>query len=196
MNSEELKEMRRNITALIDNIKYHSDSLTDLERLPVIQLKVILAKINKLTEKSTILLHYIEKQGRLSDLETDSDSKVIPESISEENTMDLSQQNENIVQEHESKFKGVKKSESGFNEFIVTDLFSAIGINEKYLFSGVLFSGNTERFIESVQNLNKMDQLAEVEKYIEELSKELNWDHENETVQNFISLIERKFDQF
>lgn len=196
MKSDELKEMRRNITALIDDIKYHSDSLTDLERLPVIQLKVILAKINKLTEKSTILLHYIEKQGKLSDLKTEDSSETISESLSEENIEEFKEQSEISAQENEFEHKKIKKSEPELNELIVTDLFAAIGINEKYLFSGVLFSGNTERFIESVQNLNKMNQLSEVEKYLDELSKELKWDHENETVQNFISLVERKFDQF
>lgn len=203
MKSEELKEMRRNITALIDDIKYHSDSLTDLDRLPVIQLKVILAKINKLTEKSTILLHYIEKQGRLSDLKTEDSSEAISSSISEENTPELKEHGDISIEENEFEDKKIKKStnppagrESGLNELIVTDLFAAIGINEKYLFSGVMFGGNTDRFIESVQNLNKMDQLSEVEKYLDELSKELKWDHENETVQNFISLVERKFDQF
>ena len=79
MNNSDLKEMRRSITALIDDIKYHSDSLTDLERLPVIQLKVILAKINKLNEKTTILLHYIEKKGKLSDSASVDEKEIIEE---------------------------------------------------------------------------------------------------------------------
>lgn len=53
-----IKEKRKEITALINNIKEHSDRLKDLETLPLLELSVILSKINKLHE-NTLILKYL-----------------------------------------------------------------------------------------------------------------------------------------
>lgn len=193
MNSNELKEMRKDITAVIDDIKYHSDQLTDLDRLPVLQLKVILAKIGRLNQMTTILLHYIEKQEKHIQNQQDSVSKNELAQTEEEVSEIL-----NIVDEHAPDTERSSKSENvedRLKKMVVHDLMSAIGINEKYLFASELFDGNINRFTEEIAAINSMKDFNEVENRIIALSGELNWDPENEFVEHFKELIYRKFDQ-
>jgi hypothetical protein len=214
MKNDDLKEMRRDITALIDDVKYHSDSLTDLERLPVIQLKVILAKINKLTEKTTILLHYIELQGKLSEAhKADSSATkqevITPEPIIEkplvaDETKETAPELPEIkpeAPEEKPPIVELKKPvktqniEEKLKKIVIRDLMSAIGINEKYLFASVLFKGNTETFFKSIEQINQLVSAAELNAYLEGLKKTYSWDMENDTVKNFMELVLRKFDQ-
>ena len=190
MKQDDLNEMRRNITALIDDVKYHSDSLTDLERLPVIQLKVILAKINKLTEKTTILLHYIELQGKLSDVQNQEIEKLAAETIAAIPEDQVPPPAEEIkppvvespvsqpdLPEEKPVSTEPKKSGKGQNieeklkKMVIRDLMSAIGINEKYLFASVLFKGNTETFFKCIEHINKLSTSDELNTYLEELQK-------------------------
>ena len=209
MNNEDLQELRRNITAIIDDIKYHSDSLTPLERLPVIQLKVILAKINKLTEKTTILLHYVEKQGKLSDKaeSTEISEMIIPEEVSqispvsEEAGIELKEKadkSEEKVKVDKSSVKTEPKRQdvqSKLKKLKVSDLNTAIGINEKYLFASVLFKGDTSKFSSVIKEINALNNSEELKAYLDNLHRNYNWDSENEIVMNFLELVERKFDQ-
>ena len=57
-----IENKRSEITRLIDNIKMHSDILNELETIPVLELGVILSKINKLHEKATVLKYLSEVQ--------------------------------------------------------------------------------------------------------------------------------------
>ena len=57
------------ITRLIENIKKHSDSLNGLQPIPVLEIGVILSKINKLQEETVVLKYLCEiQQGKRVDL--------------------------------------------------------------------------------------------------------------------------------
>jgi hypothetical protein len=58
----EINKLRKEITQLIDNIKEHSDYLTDFERIPHVELEMILVKIKKLHERAIIFTHEYEQQ--------------------------------------------------------------------------------------------------------------------------------------
>jgi len=200
MNTEQLNKMRRTITGLIDDVKYQSDSLTDMERLPIIQLKIILTKINKLTEHTTILLHYIELEGKLSDKgysteikdKTDQSVAKIEELITENKIESENVQKDVNAEELEKAL--LLDSDKNPNDSGAIDLKVAIGINEKYLFSSELFNGSTDDLSKAINDLNQMTEKKSVQSYLKNLEKEYNWNIENEIVQNFIEIIERKFD--
>lgn len=63
------QKKRKEITALIDNIKMHSDRLTDSQSVPVLELSVILSKIARLHEKTVILKYLLAKEQNHEDEE-------------------------------------------------------------------------------------------------------------------------------
>lgn len=186
--------MRKDITDLIDDIKYKSDSLTDLDRLPVIQLNVILAKINTLTKKTTILLHYIEKQGE--DQKKIKFSQKSKESIKEElfkeepsiPSIDI-KVNPIVTDELEPN----DNIEEPLKKAVVKDLTSAIGINEKYLFASELFNGKIDTFTDAIKDLSAIESLDQAKSYLDNLANQYQWDLENETVVLFKDLVERRY---
>nr|MBA3901447.1 hypothetical protein [Bacteroidota bacterium] len=52
----------KEITQLIDNIKEHSDYISDFERIPQVELDIIIAKIRKLHERTIIFNHEYEQE--------------------------------------------------------------------------------------------------------------------------------------
>lgn len=63
------QKKRKEITALIDNIKMHSDRLTDNQNVPILELSVILSKITRLHEKTVILKYLLAKEQNHEDEE-------------------------------------------------------------------------------------------------------------------------------
>jgi len=158
-----------------------------------------LAKIYKLTEKTTILLHYIEKQGEEQKIDrallknTDvpqSDLEALTEVAKEETEL----VDENQIRETESSSK-TSNIEDKLKSVLVKDLFVAIGINEKYLFASELFNGNIDEFTASVKALNELENLEQASAFLKELSSMYNWDAENESAIDFFDLVERRFSQ-
>jgi hypothetical protein len=58
----EISKIRKEITQLIDNIKEHSDYMSDFERIPQVELDIIIAKIRKLHERTIIFNHEYEQE--------------------------------------------------------------------------------------------------------------------------------------
>ncbi|MEQ9064093.1 MAG: hypothetical protein RIE58_07940 [Vicingaceae bacterium] len=200
----DLSAMRLNITQLIDDVKYQSDMLTDIERLPVIQLKVILAKINKLHEETAVLLHYVEQQSienqkvtrveeQLESTEKETTISDIPaqEPSLESNTPSKAK----VTPAEPAKGKSSEYLEDKLKRLVVKDLNTAIGINEKYLFASELFAGSIEMLKESVSVLNQLVDLDQANAYLDEMASKHNWDPESEIVKNFRELVEKKYDQ-
>lgn len=199
--------MRKDITNLIDDIKYTSDSLTDLDRLPVIQLNVILAKINLLTKKTTILLHYVEKQGEEQKkirFSSEKESPVedvtpIPEvekdTPVEDNTAVPEVEMETVKSETNGENSNSGNVEDRLKQITIKDLTTAIGINEKYLFASELFEGKIESFTEAVMSLNAFESFDQAKNFMNNLANQYKWDPENESVISFTDLVARRFNQ-
>jgi len=193
----DLKKMREDITDLIDDIKYKSDDLTDLDRLPIIQLNVILAKINTLTKKTTILLHYVEKQGEDQKKIKFSQKKeelVVEKPVSEEPLIPPTEI-EALVPEPEVEKTETDDLETRLKQIAVKDLSTAIGINEKYLFASELFNGKINVFTEAINGLNCLESLDQAVSYLNDLATEHQWDLENETVVTFRGIVEGRYNQ-
>ena len=74
----------------------------------------------------------------------------------------------------------------------ITDLKSAIGLNQKFLFMNDLFEGENEKFNDAINKINSFKTLKEALAYIDrEISSA--WDKENSSVINFMDLVERRF---
>ena len=76
----------------------------------------------------------------------------------------------------------------------IADLKSAIGINQRFLFTSELFEGNTEAFNEALTRLNSCNSFLEADDYIENnLAPNYHWDMKNNTVKDFLDLVQRRY---
>lgn len=75
----------------------------------------------------------------------------------------------------------------------VTDLSSAIGINDKFLFLNELFNGSMEKFNKSIRALNSFSTLFGAKTYMSELQIEFQWDCESDAYKKLNDLVERRF---
>lgn len=76
----------------------------------------------------------------------------------------------------------------------VRDLRKAIGINDRFLFINELFRGDESMYERSIKTINSFNILPEAEYWIQrELKTKIGWSEGNETVQQFIQLVKRRF---
>ncbi len=72
----------------------------------------------------------------------------------------------------------------------LTDIQSAIGINDRFLFTRELFENNIDEYNTAISFINKSDSYASVINWIK---AEKEWDLEDPTVAQFIEITKRKF---
>ncbi|HPI86646.1 MAG: hypothetical protein KBC43_00990 [Bacteroidales bacterium] len=75
----------------------------------------------------------------------------------------------------------------------ITDLRSAIGINDKFLFINELFDGNMRVYDDIVQKLSSAATIAQIDLLLLDLKIAYNWDSESPTVKKFVDLVRRRF---
>lgn len=75
----------------------------------------------------------------------------------------------------------------------ITDLRTAIGINDKFLFINELFDGNMRVYDDIVQKLSTAATIAQVDLLLLDLKIAYNWDSESPTVKKFVDLVRRRF---
>ncbi len=75
----------------------------------------------------------------------------------------------------------------------VSDLMTAIGINDKFLLLNELFNGSMEKYNKSIRALNSFSTLLGARTYMSELQIEFQWDCESEAYKKLNDLIERRF---
>lgn len=126
--------------------------------------------------------------------------KTEPSTVISENEIII----ENVVQE---KIEANKETESSIiNESVpsetiqligekqfsqqLTDIQSAIGINDRFLFTRELFQNNIDEYNTAISFVNKTDKFESVMNWIK---AEKKWDLEDPTVVQFIEITKRKF---
>jgi len=91
-----------------------------------------------------------------------------------------------------------KKNDESVREKIqhnkITDLKSAIGINEKFQFINELFDGNMKEYTVAIDQLNSFSSNTEAESYIANLEEVYKWKPDNNIADNFKELVERRFE--
>ena len=75
----------------------------------------------------------------------------------------------------------------------VSDLISAIGINDKFLFLNELFGGSMEKYNKSIRSLNSFSTLLGAKTYMSELQIEFQWDCTSDAYKKLNDLVERRF---
>ncbi|MDT8309486.1 MAG: hypothetical protein RQ866_08130, partial [Bacteroidales bacterium] len=75
----------------------------------------------------------------------------------------------------------------------ISNLKTAIGINEKFIFVYELFSGDTNLYHEAIEALNSRASHADAIQYLEELHQKFHWDIENAAFHKLIDLVNRRY---
>ena len=81
------------------------------------------------------------------------------------------------------------KSDTKFSHMPLASLHSAIGINDRFLFTRELFEGNATAFTEAVKKIDQMSGLQEAAAFLRDNFK---W-KKNDTSLKFIDLVKRRF---
>jgi hypothetical protein len=77
----------------------------------------------------------------------------------------------------------------------VGDLTEHVGINQRFMFTKVLFEGNHDLMMHALKSVDESDNFVEaIEMLNQRYVAELNWDIDSEEVGEFLQLIFRKFD--
>jgi hypothetical protein len=76
----------------------------------------------------------------------------------------------------------------------IHDLRTAIGINERFLFTQFLFGNNAEQFSRTLDHLNNLGSWTDAKRYLDaEVIPAHGWDVSMGTVRHFLELVERRY---
>lgn len=103
----------------------------------------------------------------------------------------LVEEEEEINDKHQQQHVEVATT---IKEAPVKDLRKAIGINDKFAFIQYLFKGDEVTYERCVKTINGFNVFPEAEAWIKrELITKMGWIEEDETVQQFLYLVKRRF---
>jgi hypothetical protein len=92
------------------------------------------------------------------------------------------------LKEEPKPVAAAKNNDEKKNEFRIKD---SLTINQKFMFTKMLFSGDFEIFTEAIERLDNLDSLKQASNYINENYP--HWDRESEEFEEFMAVVQRKF---
>lgn len=195
----EIEDIRKELNDLLENVVDHSSRYSAERPIPSLEISFVLSKVNKMQENLTILKYLLEQKERLSKQTTKTNKKEFVEAVKE----DI------IEQQPSGQTERIERSISVAEEVAVTDLpqepiakkpssieqpaipklIDALTLNDRYLYANELFDKDMNAFNELVKSIDNSPSLDEAK----ELFSSLGWDDEDEHVQTFTILVERRF---
>jgi len=168
----------------------------------------LLDSSRQLHERLAILQYLLEKEPKK---ESGSETKNKVESTDvEENQINLI----DVIVEEEAKtekadinisndIKSVNEIHSDspqtsladkFGQQPISDLTKEIGINERYLITESLFSGDSQACSTAIKDLNEFQNMDQASDFLKNtLSKKYNWNPKSNQVKRLINLVERRY---
>ena len=194
-----------NLNSIENLSKALSEGIVNLNNvdLQTQHIQPLLNSVRLLHERLVILQHLVDKNNE-SNTQVDLNQKV------EENQINLI----DVIVEEEAKAEITEKKEiktsrsvndihSGspqisladqFGQQPIIDLNKEIGINERYLMTENLFSGDSEAFTIAITQLNQLNNHNDALDYLKkELSKKYNWNLKSNHVKRLFKLVERRY---
>ena len=132
----------------------------------------------------------------------DSEDKEIEEDVEKEEESDEEDVDEEDWEDEDDEAFRVepKDSEPEDNSLAaklqrspISDIRTAIGINDKMMIINDLFGGSFDRYSKSINALNEFPTLSGAKVYMSELQIELQWDLESQAYKMLNDLVERRF---
>ena len=213
MNTQQILEIIENesneVKKLIENFRHHSS-------IPQIYVDLTLSKVKNLYAELLLLQKGDLSKISLDDINTtlDTESGYVKSTAgityqtekANENPGNGEPKKESVThQTANEELDSAKKEPKNENlqrkreeHFLATqlkydpikDIKKSISLNEKIWFIKELFHGNIEIYNETLDRLNNY---SDLEKALEYLDNNFDWDYDNQTVKNFMEHIYRKF---
>lgn len=207
MQQANKNEVRKEIAALIDQIKQQSDRIGVQRDIPQQELDVILHRIEELHRK-TVVWSYLNtlpeapeiKQEVIVPTETVQKPEPIQPAPVEEVKQPATEVKpidevkpvvENTPEPVVKSEPEPAKPEPAAKE--LKDIRGFIGFNEKLMYIRQCFSGNADAYAMAIDKLNAATTESEAQTILAAASKEHNWNKDNEAVQIFFQTVKRRF---
>ncbi|MCK6641010.1 MAG: hypothetical protein L6Q81_13085 [Bacteroidia bacterium] len=207
MQQANKNEVRKEIAALIDQIKQQSDRIGMQRDIPQQELDVILHRIEELHRK-TVVWSYLNtlpeapeiKQEVIVPTETVQKPEPIQPAPVEEVKQPATEVKpidevkpvvENTPEPVVKSEPEPAKPEPAAKE--LKDIRGFIGFNEKLMYIRQCFSGNADAYAMAIDKLNAATTESEAQTILAAASKEHNWNKDNEAVQIFFQTVKRRF---
>jgi hypothetical protein len=195
--------IRKEIIALVSNIKNQSDVLANEKYPSQLDLELFLHKIEKLYQKSIVFNHLSLFDG-FEEQEQQPVSSSAPVAIAEVQQAPVLQPPvkaaEPVIQPESVPLvqqpvpeKTVEPIAPVIQKKSLPDLKSAMGINDKFQFTNELFKGNMQEFNIAIEQLNAADTLASALNYLKSMQPLYGWDEENETLKRLLAILHRRY---
>ena len=196
MNTNDFKtllELAQNIESKSSKIQNGDYGLNELEE--------ILKEINELNER-LIILKYKAIESLSKDLDIVEEVEVSEEMNAEQAITDkpngnqmtimdgIKQEEESVNEKHTSDERSLAEK---MEEETIDDLKKAISVNDKFTFIKQLFDEDHAAYEEVIKKLEKATDIDEASVTINEVMVQFSWEEEDDAVQKFKDLINRKF---
>jgi hypothetical protein len=185
----------------LDEISKMLDNSRDIyERLTILRYKALLEKTVRV-EKPVVTEIVKEETGFSFNFEPEKES-LIEVSHNQKNLLDEIQEiggdgiesKSSVNEQYASTPDKAESLAEKLNKSKILDLKKGMGLNQRFLFTNDLFGGDKNTFEKTLDKLNACDTIIEAKAYLSsDIESAFEWDLESSTVQQFISLIERKF---
>ena len=206
--------IRKEIVALVSSIKDQSDILAN-EKVPSqLDLELFLHKVEKLYQKSIVFNHLSLYDGFLEMNEVSLTPQPVP--IVKQQPITNAEEQPHLPEaavkqatdpaielpliqpkvsepDRPAEPEQKKQTTAHVQKPSVSDLKSAIGINDKFLFANELFKGNMQEYSIAIQQLNTCDTFESAMLYFQSLQQLYNWDPKNESQKRLLELVDRRY---
>ena len=145
-----------------------------------------------LTEPLSVQQFYSQKEPRVEDSVSPMDQKPENEVIEEPSgqvNSSFEKPKETINDSLQSKSAPRPTLVDGFQK--ITNIKGSLSINQKFMFTKVLFHGDFELFSKAIDDLDRQDNLNGALRYLESNHEE--WDRESEEFHEFMEILEKRF---
>ncbi len=215
MNKQDiLKEIQQNVKGLSDELNaVQSTNEVDTERLST-EIHLLLKLVHRFEWAAEKPVEPIADEPVIEQSEEPLEQEevvVVQEDEIAETPEEAAAQLEQEMQGMLSSFSAQKPNEEVVNNIekanssevtsiadrlsnsAIQDLTKAIGISEKFLYMNELFEGDSEAYKSYLKALNEQHTKELAFATLTEIGKKYNWDDENEYVQKFTKMVERRY---
>ena len=168
----------------------------------------LLDSSRQLHERLAVLQYLLEKDPKIETvLEQKKEKEPTNKEENQINLIDVIVEEEAKTEKEDVKistdFKSVNEIHSDspqtsladqFGQQPISDLTKEIGINEKYLITENLFSGDNQACSNAIKELNEFQNMDQASDFFKNsLSKKYNWNPKSNQVKRLINLVERRY---
>ncbi|HLU90503.1 MAG TPA: hypothetical protein VKZ51_11765 [Cyclobacteriaceae bacterium] len=183
-------ELNRALTA---NYDYLKDQLE-----PPAALLVPLEKVHPIDYKELLHSDEQEEPTREQEVEMDNEAEDQPGNVTDQSATRVEPQATEGGQAIDPALAWAKfeSEEYGYMKGSVSSVTESVGINQKIMFTKVLFEGNHDLMMHALKSVDQCDNFVDaIELLNQRYVAELNWEVDSDEVGEFLQLIFRKFDQ-